>query len=160
PPAQPRSGDGPVRIFFYARPTSQRNAFGLGLAALTKVKERYGDRVEIVCAGEVWNPGAYGVTDRIENLGRLASLDEVAALYPPCDIGLVLMMPKPPSYQPFEFMACGTATVSNQNPSTTWFLRDEQNCLLAPALPTQIAERIGRLVDDRALRERIAATAA
>jgi glycosyltransferase involved in cell wall biosynthesis len=159
PPAQPRPNDGPVRVFFYARPTSQRNAFGLGLAALARVKERYGERVDIVCAGEVWNPGAYGVADRIRNLGVLKSLDEVADLYRSCDVGLALMMTKHPSYQPFEFMACGTATVSNHNPHTSWFLRDEQNCLLSPALPTQIAERIGRLVEDRDLRERIAKTA-
>ncbi|MFL5817582.1 MAG: glycosyltransferase family 4 protein [Conexibacter sp.] len=158
PPAE-RPADGPVRVFFYARPTSQRNAFGLGLAALAQVKERYGDRVDIVCAGEVWNPGAYGVADRIRNLGRLGSLDEVADLYRSCDVGLVLMLTKHPSYQPFEFMACGTATVSNRNPHTTWLLRDGENCLLAPALPTQIAERIGRLVEDRGLRERISATA-
>jgi O-antigen biosynthesis protein len=163
PPAQPRAGgdgiDRPVRVFFYARPTSQRNAFGLGLAALAQLKERYGERVDIVCAGEVWNPGAYGVADRIRNLGVIKSLDEVAELYRSCDVGLALMMTKHPSYQPFEFMACGTATVSNHNPHTSWFLRDGENCLLAPALPTQIAERIGRLVEDRALRERIAATA-
>jgi glycosyltransferase involved in cell wall biosynthesis len=159
PPAQPRRADKPVRIFFYARPSTQRNAFGLGLAALSKVKQRYGDGVEIVCAGEVWNPGAYGVADRIENLGRLDGLDAVADLYRSCDIGLVLMMTKHPSYQPFEFMACGTATVSNHNPHTRWFLRDEENCLLTPSLPTQIAERIGRLVEDPGLRERIAATA-
>ena len=158
PPAQ-RGDDGPVRVFYYARPSSQRNAFGLGLAALAKVKERYGDRVEIVCAGEAWSPGAYGVADRITNLGRLGSLDEVADLYRSCDVGLVLMMTKHPSYQPFEFMACGTATVSNENPHTRWFLRDGENCLLSPSLPTQIAERIGRLVEDRALRERIARTA-
>lgn len=159
PPAQPRSGDGPVRIFFYARPSTQRNAFGLGLAALAKVKAQHGDRVDIVCAGEYWNPGAFGVADRIRNLGRLEGLDAVADLYRSCDIGLVLMMTKHPSYQPFEFMACGTATVSNDNPHTTWFLRDGENALVSPALPTQIAERIGRLVEDRELRVRIAATA-
>lgn len=160
PPARPRGGgDRPVRVFYYARPSSQRNAFGLGLAALAKVKEQYGDRVEIVCAGEAWSPGAYGVADRIENLGRLGSIDEVADLYRSCDIGLVLMMTKHPSYQPFEFMACGTATVSNENPHTRWFLRDGENCLLAPSLPTQIAERIGRLVEDPELRARIASTA-
>lgn len=159
PPATPRGGEGPVKIFFYGRPKTERNAFGLGIAALSKVKQRYGDRVDIVCAGEVWNPGAYGLADRIRSLGRLGSLDEVADLYRSCDVGLVLMMTKHPSYQPFEFMACGTATVSNQNPHTRWFLRDEENCLLSPALPTQIAERIGRLVEDRALRDRIATTA-
>ncbi len=155
PPSEPREGRAPLRIFFYGRPKSLRNSFGLGMAALSKVKDAYGSRVEIVSAGENWNPGAYGVADRVENLGVLGSLDEVAALYRSCDIGLVFMLTKHPSYQPFEFMASGVVTVSNANPHTAWFLRHEENCLLSPSLPTQVAERIGRLVDDAELRGRL-----
>ena len=88
------------------------------------MKERYGDRVDIVCAGESWNPGQFGFADKVGNLGRLQSLDEVAALYRTCHIGLVLMVTKHPSYQPFEFMASGVACVSNRNKHTDWFLRD------------------------------------
>ena len=87
----------------------------------------------------------------------LGSLDEVAALYRSCDIGLVFMHTKHPSYQPFEFMASGMATVSNINPATAWLLRDGENCLLTPPLPTPTAERLGRLVEDAELRARIAA---
>ena len=86
----------------------------------------------------------------------LGSLEEVAALYRSCDIGLVFMHTKHPSYQPFEFMASGMATVSNINPATTWLLRDGENCLLTPPLPTPTAERLGRLIDDPELRQRIA----
>jgi glycosyltransferase involved in cell wall biosynthesis len=68
------------------------------------------------------------------------------------------MQTKHPSYQPFEFMASGMATVSNVNPATTWMLRDGENCLLTPPLPTPTAERLGRLVDDPELRHRIAQT--
>ena len=85
----------------------------------------------------------------------LASLDEVAELYRSCDIGLVFMQTKHPSYQPFEFMASGMATVSNVNPATAWMLRDGENCLLTPPLPTPTAERLGRLVSDHELRQRI-----
>jgi glycosyltransferase involved in cell wall biosynthesis len=158
PPPEPRP-DGPVRVFFYGRPSTPRNAFGLGVAGLVELKERYGDRVELICAGESWNPGQFGYADVLSNLGRLRNLVEVADLYRTCHVGLVLMLTKHPSYQPFEFMASGVACVSNRNPDTSWFLRDEENCLLAAALPGAIAERIGRLVDDPALRERIVATA-
>ncbi len=157
PPAERRDPSDPVRVFFYGRPKTPRNAFGLGMSALVKVKKQYGDRVDVVCAGENWSSGAFGLRGRIRNLGVLSSLDEVAELYRTCDIGLVFMHTKHPSYQPFEFMASGMATVSNINPATSWLLRDGENCLLAPPLPTMVAERVGELVADVALRERIAA---
>ena len=155
PAVQERPAGAPVRVFFYGRPKTPRNAFGLGLAALAKLKRDYGDRVEIICAGENWNPAQFGLRDQIRNLGVLGSLDEVAALYRSCDIGLVFMHTKHPSYQPLEFMASGVATVSNVNPATTWLLRDGENCLLTPALPTPVSECLGRLVEERELRARI-----
>jgi O-antigen biosynthesis protein len=157
PPKQPRSPAAPIRVFFYARPNTPRNAFGLGMLALAKLKEMVGDRVDIVCAGENWNPAQFGVADRIRNLGVLGSLEEVAALYRTCDIGLVFMLTRHPSYQPFEFMASGMATVSNINPATQWLLRDGENCLLTPPLATPAAERLAQLVNDAPLRSRIAA---
>jgi glycosyltransferase involved in cell wall biosynthesis len=147
----------PVRVFFYGRPKATRNAFGLGLAALGILKEDFGERVEVICAGENWSPAQFGLAGTVRNLGVLGSLDEVAQLYRSCDIGLVFMHTKHPSYQPFEFMASGMATVSNINPATAWLLRDGENCLLTPPLPTPTAERLGRLVEDSQLRARIAA---
>jgi O-antigen biosynthesis protein len=157
PSSQPRPAGAPVRVFFYGRPKTSRNAFGLGLAALRRLKDDHRERVEILCAGENWSPSQFGMAGKIHNLGVLASLDEVAALYRSCDVGLVFMHTKHPSYQPFEFMASGMATVSNLNPATAWLLRDEDNCLLTPPLPTPTAHRLGRLVQDAELRARIAA---
>jgi glycosyltransferase involved in cell wall biosynthesis len=151
--------DSPVRVFFYGRPSNARNAFGLGLASLAELKERYGPRVDVVCAGESWNPGQFGYADKVSNVGRLRNLQEVSDLYRSCHIGLVLMFTKHPSYQPFEFMASGMACVSNVNPDTAWFLEDQRNCLLSRPVPDAIAGRIGALVDDRELRDRITSTA-
>lgn len=157
PSEDARPSRAPVRVFFYGRPKSARNAFGLGLAALTRLKDAFGERVEVICAGENWSPSQFGLTGKVQNLGVLGSLDEVAALYRSCDVGLVFMHTKHPSYQPFEFMASGMATVSNINPATAWLLRDGENCLLTPPLPTPTAERLARLVEDSHLRTRIAA---
>ena len=157
-PAEGPRGVGPVRIFFYGRPSQPRNAFGLGLAALRLAKQRFGDRVQIVSAGEDWNPGQYGAADVVENLGQLRDLDAVARLYRSCDVGLCFMLTPHPSYLPLELMASEVATVSNHNPHTAWLLRHEHNCLLAPALPALMAEQIGRLVEDPELRARIART--
>jgi O-antigen biosynthesis protein len=152
-----RDPGAPVRIFFYGRPQTPRNAFPLGLAALRRVKERFGDRVEIVSAGEDWSPGQFGAADVLTNLGMLEGLDPVAELYRSCDVGLCFMLTRHPSYQPLEFMASGMATVSNRNPHTAWLLRHEDNALLADPLPALVAEQIGRLVEDRELRSRLAA---
>jgi len=156
PTPGPRNPAAPIRVFFYGRPGTARNSFGLGMAALAQLKERCGDKVQIICAGENWNPAQFGLTGRIENLGVLGSLEEVAALYRSCDIGLVFMHTKHPSYQPLEFMASGMATVSNINPATQWLLRDGDDCLLTPPLPTPTADRLVRLVEDSELRRRIA----
>ena len=156
PPSEPRPAGGPVRIFFYGRPLTPRNAFALGLAALRRVKERFGERVEIVCAGEDWNPGAFGAADVLTNLGMLQDLDEVAALYRSCDVGLCFMLTRHPSYQPLEYMASGMATVSNRNPHTAWLLRHEDNALLSDPLPALVAEQVGHLVEDGGLRARLA----
>ena len=105
PPAARRSG--PVRVVFYGRPSTPRNAFGLGLETLRRLKRRHGDAIEIVCAGEDWTPGQYGMSGVLENVGLLESLDQVAELYRSCDVGLVFMLTRHPSYQPLEFMASG-----------------------------------------------------
>jgi glycosyltransferase involved in cell wall biosynthesis len=148
-----------VQIVFYGRPSTPRNAFALGLAALSEVKDRFGDAVRIVAAGEDWNPGQFGVGDVLENRGALTDLDAVADLYRSSHVGLALQLTPHPSYQPLEFAACGVATVANRNPHTEWLLRDGETALLADALPSAIAEALARLVEDAGLRERLAATA-
>ena len=156
PPPVPRPQT-PARLFFYGRPSVPRNAFGLGLATLRRVKARLGDRVEIVCAGEDWSPGQYGVADVLENLGMLEDPEAVAELYRSCHAGLVFMLTRHPSYQPLEWMASATVTVTNESPHTAWLLRHEENALLAPPLPALVAEQVVRVLTDAPLRERIAA---
>lgn len=146
----------PIRIVFYARPSTDRNAFGLGLAALMKVKEVHGDRVDIVCAGEEWSPKAYGVEGLVRCVGLLPGHEAVGALYRSSHIGLVFMLTKHPSYQPFEYMASGCATVTNLNESTQWFFEDGVNSLVAEPTATAVAQRINELVEQPELRARIA----
>jgi O-antigen biosynthesis protein len=145
-----------VRIFFYARPNNPRNAFELGILIIQDLIRRYGDKIEIITAGADWNEADYGLKGLITNNGLLHSLDEVGGLYKTCDIGFVFMLSKHPSYQPFEFMACGMATVTNRNEDNLWFFKDGENCLLAEPSATAMAEKIGTLVEDEPLRRKIA----
>lgn len=145
-----------VKIFFYARPENPRNAFNLGIIIINDLLAKYGDKIEIVTAGAEWNEAAYGLSNKITNLGLLKSLADVAELYRKCDIGFVYMLSKHPSYQPFEFMASGVATVTNNNEDNLWLLQNGYNCILAEPSPTAMAEGIGRLVEDDKLRKKIA----
>jgi glycosyltransferase involved in cell wall biosynthesis len=145
-----------VRIFFYARPNNPRNAFNLGIIIIKKLLKRYGHKIEIITAGAEWDESAFGLSGKITNLGLLGSLEEVSELYSNCDIGFVYMLSKHPSYQPFEFMASGMATVTNNNEDNLWLLSNGKNCLLAEPSPADMVEKISQLIDDKAKRLKIA----
>ncbi len=147
-----------LKVFFYGRPGHARNAFELGIAALTNLKNRLGDKVQIVSAGAEWLPSDWGLERIVENLGLL-SYEDTAALYRTCDVGLVMMLTRHPSYLPFELMASGCMVVSNRNKSTGWFLRDGENCLLAETTAGCIADVMEQSLADDNQRRRIAANA-
>ncbi len=146
----------PVQLVIYARPNTPRNAFELLAATAKRVKERYGDGVRIVCAGEEWDPASFGLEGVLENLGLLTSREEVHALYLESDIGLFCMLSKHPSYQPFEYFAAGVAVVTTVNPATEWALRHRDNCLISEPYPSALSAAIVELVEDRDLRLKLA----
>lgn len=131
----------PWKVFFYGRPEHPRNGFELGSAALIKLKHRLGERAQIFSAGDTWDPQQYGLAGIVENLGLLP-YTQTAQLYKSCDVGLVMMFTRHPSYLPFELMASGCCVVSNLNPWTQWFLEDGKNCLLSKASATSLADRL------------------
>ncbi len=143
-----------LRVFFYGRPKNPRNAFELGTEALRRVKQRLGGRVEILSAGEYWRPRDFGLQGVVDNLGVL-TIQQTAELYRSCDLGLVLMLTRHPSYLPFELMASGCLVVTNRNAATTWLLRDRGNCLLVEPSIESIATAIEQGLDESALRQRI-----
>ena len=127
-PGEERSADGPVRIFFYGRPSQPRNAFGLGLAVLREVKRRFGAGVQIVCAGEDWNPGQYGVADVLENHGQLSDLESVARLSAPATSACASCSPRIRPTSRWSSCPAARPRCRNRNPHTTWLLRHEENC--------------------------------
>ncbi|NJN91806.1 MAG: methyltransferase domain-containing protein [Leptolyngbyaceae cyanobacterium SL_5_14] len=133
--------------FFYGRPNHSRNAFELAVESVQRIKSKYGDLVEIVSAGADWDPKKYGLDGFVNNLGVL-SYHDTGKLYRSCHIGLAMMITKHPSYLPFEMMACGVLVVSNYNPSTIWFLKDDKNCLLSYASASCIAETLSKALDN------------
>jgi glycosyltransferase involved in cell wall biosynthesis len=145
-----------VQIVLYGRPQTDRNGFELLAEASRRVKERFGDDVRIISAGEEFDPGEYRLQGIVENAGLLRSRAEIHDLYSRSDVGVCCMFSKHPSYQPFEYLAARAAVVTNANSATSWFLRDGENSVVVEPFPVAIAEAIGRLVTDRELRLKLA----
>ncbi len=144
-----------IRIFLYTRPLNPRNAFNLGVETMKNLLDKYEDKIEIVTAGAKWNEEDHGLGGRITNMGLLKSLQEVADLYRTCDIGFSYMLTPHTSYQMLEYSASGMATVMNFNEDHGWLHKDGVNCLLAEPSPAAMAEKIGMLIEGKALRERL-----
>jgi GT2 family glycosyltransferase/glycosyltransferase involved in cell wall biosynthesis len=151
--------EGPIRIFFYGRPATDRNAFELGISVLRRLKQELGLAVEIISAGEAWSPEHYGLLGMVRNLGVLP-YETTADLYRSCDIGLSFMFTKHPSYLPLELMACGVAVVANDNPANKWLFEHERNCLLAEPTSSCILEQLRRVTTDTALRQHLSVAGA
>lgn len=158
PPSTERCSDEPHRVLFYARPGVIRNGFELGLAALKTLKQRMGDDVQILAAGEEWAPADFGLDGIVHNLGLL-SIEETAALYRDCDLGVSLMFTRHPSYLPFELMASGCPVLTNINPATSWLFKDEANCFLSEASAECLSNRMEQALNNRDLRRSVAKAA-
>jgi O-antigen biosynthesis protein len=156
---QKRARQAPFVLFCYARPGIPRNCFEAMSVGLTEVKRRYGKRIQIFSAGSEWDPGQYGLEGVVCNMGLLPYA-ETGAMYRSADAGLVAMATRHPSYLPFELIACGAAVVTNHNPHTRWLLRDGENCLRCEMTRSDIADAIGRLIEEPDLRDAIAESAA
>jgi O-antigen biosynthesis protein len=148
----------PFTIFFYGRPDHPRNGFELGAAAFRILKKRHGKKLQIFSAGDDWDADTLGLKGVIENLGVLP-YQKTAELYRKCHAGLIMMFTRHPSYLPFEMMASGCLVVSNFNPSTSWFLKDGENCLLSNTSASCLADAMEQAMLDRSERERISTNA-
>ena len=151
-----RSQNAPLSLFCYARPGQPRNCFEALAGGLHEVKRQLRSGVDIVTAGADWDPALHNLAGVVRNLGML-SIEETGELYRRCDVGLVAMATRHPSYLPLELMACGVTVVTNRNPATAWLLRERENCLLCEMSRSDIADTILDLVDDVALRQSLAA---
>ena len=154
---QPRgkeSASRPLRVLFYGRPDNPRNAFELGIAALTVLKRAHGSGVEILSAGDAWDEANWGVERVVRNLGKVA-FDDLPALYRSCDVGLFLMFSRHPGVIPMEWMASGLPFVINEFqaslPESVY--KTGTNCLTASAVPSALADAMHELLTNTELRD-------
>jgi glycosyltransferase involved in cell wall biosynthesis len=146
----------PYKVFFYARPGMPRNAFELGVAGLKKLKQQLGSDVEIITAGAVWDPTAYGVQGMFTNLG-LIRYDSVPKLYRSVDAGLMFMFSGHPGVTASELMASGCPVVVNEYDDVTWheLYKDEETCLVTKATASEVARNLLRCLEDTKLRKKL-----
>ena len=48
--------DDVITIFTYGRPDHPRNGFEISMNVFKKLKEKYGNKIQIISAGAEWNP--------------------------------------------------------------------------------------------------------
>jgi O-antigen biosynthesis protein len=136
------------RVLFYARPTTERRGFELGVLALSLVAKKRPD-IEFVLAG--FRPRRMRIPFRAVLPGVLLPT-ELAELYRSCDVALVLSHTNL-SMLPLELMACGCAVVSNRGANVEWLLTDETT-QLASSTPQSLAEAVLTLLDNEELHSR------
>lgn len=125
----------PYKVFFYGRPAHPRNGFELGVSALKKLKSSLGDDVYIMCAGADWDPGEYGLTGVVTNLGKLP-MNKLPEFYKNLDAALFLMFSKHPGVVPSELMVSGCPVVVNKSSDETWNELYRSNETAVVCLPT------------------------
>lgn len=145
------------RVMFYGRPDSPRNAFELGINALTGLKKQYGDSVEIVVAGSVFDDAMYDFDGRGITLAGKVPYDRLAQFYSSFDACLFLMYSEHPGVVPLEMMASGVPVVVNSNHNAEWdtLYIDEKTCLRALSSATDIQECITRILEDAKLNKQL-----
>ncbi|RIK43876.1 MAG: hypothetical protein DCC55_04250 [Chloroflexi bacterium] len=143
PQPQPRPAH--PRVAFYARPSTPRRAYELGIEALRLVKARYPE-TEIILFGANDLPAMpfMGMNAGIRNPWELATL------YSSCHVGLVLSLTNP-SFVPFEMMACKCAVIDLCSERVEGLLVDRENALLAEPTPESIADAVLELLWDKTL---------
>lgn len=130
------------RVFFYARPETERRAFELGVLALHQLHQVC-PQLQVVFAGGNLERQTFAFPHEIH--GKL-NVRDLGALYNSCDAALVLSMTNV-SLLPVELMACGTPVISNIGPWVEWLL-DSTNAKLAPPEPVALAHALQEVLEN------------
>ncbi|OZI62981.1 glycosyltransferase family 4 protein [Bordetella genomosp. 11] len=137
------------RIFFYARPSTPRRGFELGILVLSEVARRMPDVTMVMAGGSL---RAYQFPFKFESRD-IVKLSDLPQLYGTCSAALVLSFSNL-SLLPLELMACGVPVVSNRGPNTEWLL-NESNARLEPPTVEALADAICDVLQNPAEAKRL-----
>lgn len=128
------------KVFFYARPVTERRGFDLGVMALELFHEQHPE-YEIVMAG--WDVSGYDVPFPYVNHKSL-SLDELSTVYNECSAALVISLTNM-SLLPLELLSCGTIPVVNEGDNNS-MVSDNPYIVYTPASPAVMAREMSTIV--------------
>jgi glycosyltransferase involved in cell wall biosynthesis len=128
------------KVFFYARPVTERRGFDLGVMALELFHEQHPE-YEIVMAG--WDVSGYDVPFPYTNHKSL-SLDELSAVYNECSAALVISLTNM-SLLPLELLSCGTIPVVNEGNNNS-MVSSNPYIVYTPASPAVMAREMSKIV--------------
>lgn len=137
---------GKKRVLFYARPTTERRGFELGVLALALVAKKRPD-LEFILVG--FSPGAIQLPFPAVLPGVVPPA-ELAKWYRSSTVALVLSHTNL-SLLPLELMACGCPIISNTGPNVEWLLTNDTTQLAKPT-PEDLANGILTLLEDEPVR--------
>jgi O-antigen biosynthesis protein len=137
------------RIFFYARPGTERRGLELGILALSLVAAAL-PLTQFVFAGMARQDWNLPFTPEYAGVLRL---DQLSEMYGSCDAALVLSHTNL-SLLPLELMASGCPVVSNNGPNVEWML-DESNSVLCDPEPHALANGLIELLNNQERRRQL-----
>lgn len=153
---RPRPAPRPVRIAAMIRPSSPRRQPGLTIEVLGRIREKCGDRVEIVLFGETHNPDRTPVAVGFPHR-HLGTLDGpgLAELFSSVHVFTDFSEYQAMGLTALEAMACGAAVLVPRKGGASTFAVDGVNALLVDTANADACESaLLRLVDDPALAKR------
>lgn len=135
------------RIFFYARPFTERRGFEIGVMAFSLLAKRMSD-FEVVFAGQSLDD--YVLDFEYKDLG-IVELKNLCDLYSQCDICVVVSSTNL-SLLPIEIMASNSVVMCNKGKNNEWLLNDE-NSILVDCDPIEIANKLEYYLNNNELLE-------
>lgn len=129
------------KVFFYARPVTERRGFDLGVMALEIFHKRLPE-YEIVLAG--WDVSEWDVTFPYTNLKALR-IEELSEVYNEAAAALVLSLTNM-SLLPLELLASGAIPVVNDGPNNR-LVSDNEYIKYVSASPEALAQALVDIVE-------------
>ena len=123
-------------IFFYARPSTPRRGWELGLLALTMLAKKIPDLEVVFAGGDV---SRYNIPFKHRNAGIVTPAD-LAEFYTQCDIILVMSLTNL-SLLPLEVMACGGVVATQDGEANSWII-NKKNAIIIDCDPVHIADTL------------------
>lgn len=142
----------PTRIIFYARPSTKRRGFGLGIQALKTISEKYKEAVEIVLYGSD-SLSDYKIDFPYKDLG-IVDNKRLAQEFSFSHIGISFSFTNM-SLVPLDMMSCGCAVVELNSETVVFDLKNEVNCLLCENNQEDVVKKISLLIDNPDKRNRL-----